>query len=146
MVARRIETQIPTIEDLRLPEILKNLAMTKRGLVIFVGATGTGKSTSLASMIGYRNKNSTGFFFQAEDGIRDGRVTGVQTCALPILRAMDQPSVDGINTFMVSREARRAGFKVALSGLGGDEVFAGYETFRSVPRMERLRRDRKSVV
>src|SRR5690349_7014967 len=56
------------------------------------------------------------------------------------LRAMDQPSVDGINTFMVSREARRAGFKVALSGLGGDEVFAGYETFRSVPRMERLRR------
>src|SRR6185437_6947525 len=47
---------------------------------------------------------------------------------------------DGINTFMVSREARRAGFKVALSGLGGDEVFAGYETFRSVPRMERWRR------
>jgi asparagine synthase (glutamine-hydrolysing) len=56
------------------------------------------------------------------------------------LRAMDQPSVDGINTFMVSREARKAGFKVALSGLGGDEVFAGYETFRSIPRMERLRR------
>src|SRR5690349_540957 len=56
------------------------------------------------------------------------------------LRAMDQPSVDGINTFMVSREARRAGFKVALSGLGGDEVFAGYETFRTVPRMERWRR------
>lgn len=56
------------------------------------------------------------------------------------LPAMDQPSIDGVNTFMISREARRAGFKVALSGLGGDEVFAGYETFRSVPRMERLRR------
>src|SRR5690554_6597238 len=69
MVARRIETQIPTIEDLRLPEILKNLAMTKRGLVIFVGATGTGKSTSLASMIGYRNKNSTGHIITIEDPI-----------------------------------------------------------------------------
>jgi len=56
------------------------------------------------------------------------------------LRAMDQPSIDGINTFMISREARGAGFKVALSGLGGDEVFAGYETFLSVPRMEKLRR------
>jgi asparagine synthase (glutamine-hydrolysing) len=54
------------------------------------------------------------------------------------LRAMDQPSIDGINTFMISREARMAGFKVALSGLGGDEVFAGYETFRTVARMERL--------
>src|SRR5690554_2512721 len=69
MVARRIETQIPTIEDLRLPEILKNLAMTKRGLVIFVGATGTGKSTSLASMIGYRNKNSTGHIITIDDPI-----------------------------------------------------------------------------
>ena len=45
MVLRRIETKIPTIEELRLPNILKQLALTKRGLVIFVGATGTGKST-----------------------------------------------------------------------------------------------------
>ncbi len=49
MVLRRIETNIPTIDQLKLPEILKQLAMTKRGLVLFVGATGTGKSTSLAS-------------------------------------------------------------------------------------------------
>lgn len=54
------------------------------------------------------------------------------------LAAMDQPTVDGINTYVVSREARRAGLKVALSGLGGDEVFAGYSTFRRVARMERF--------
>lgn len=69
MVLRRIETIIPTMEDLRLPPIIKDLAMTKRGLVIFVGATGTGKSTSLASMIGYRNKNSTGHIISIEDPI-----------------------------------------------------------------------------
>jgi len=69
MVLRRIETNIPTIEDLKLPEILKKLAMTKRGLVLFVGATGTGKSTSLASMIGYRNKNSSGHIISIEDPI-----------------------------------------------------------------------------
>lgn len=69
MVLRRIETQIPTVEALSLPPIIKNLAMTKRGLIIFVGATGTGKSTSLASMIGYRNHNSTGHIITIEDPI-----------------------------------------------------------------------------
>jgi asparagine synthase (glutamine-hydrolysing) len=53
---------------------------------------------------------------------------------------MDLPSMDGVNTFFVSRETRKAGVKVALSGLGGDEVFAGYGTFRTVPRMERFAR------
>jgi len=56
------------------------------------------------------------------------------------LRAMDLPTMDGINTYFVSREARRAGVKIALSGLGGDEVFAGYSSFRTVPRMERFSR------
>jgi len=54
------------------------------------------------------------------------------------LRAMDLPTMDGVNTYFVSRETRAAGVKVALSGLGGDEVFAGYSNFRSVPRMERF--------
>lgn len=69
MVLRRIETNIPTLDELKLPEILKKLALTKRGLVLFVGATGTGKSTSLAAMIGYRNKNSSGHIISIEDPI-----------------------------------------------------------------------------
>ncbi len=69
MVLRRIETKIPTTEELRLPPILNDVAMTKRGLVIMVGATGTGKSTSLAAMIGYRNRNSTGHIISIEDPI-----------------------------------------------------------------------------
>jgi asparagine synthase (glutamine-hydrolysing) len=52
------------------------------------------------------------------------------------LEAMDQPSIDGLNTYLISRQTRAAGIKVALSGLGGDELFAGYSTFHSVPRME----------
>ena len=69
MVLRRIETHIPTIEELNLPPIIRDLAMTKRGIIIFVGATGTGKSTSLAAMIGYRNQNSTGHIITIEDPI-----------------------------------------------------------------------------
>ena len=68
-VLRRIETKIPQIDDLMLPEVIKELAMTKRGLIIFVGATGTGKSTSLASMIGHRNRNSKGHIISIEDPI-----------------------------------------------------------------------------
>ena len=69
MVLRRIETTIPELGDLGLPDVLRELAMTKRGLVMFVGATGTGKSTSLASMIGHRNQNSTGHIITIEDPI-----------------------------------------------------------------------------
>jgi len=69
IVLRRIETRIPEVEELGLPKIIEDLAMTKRGLVIFVGATGTGKSTSLAAMVGHRNRNSRGHIVSIEDPI-----------------------------------------------------------------------------
>ena len=69
MVLRRIETRIPTVDQLGLPDVIKDLSMTKRGLILFVGATGAGKSTSLASMIGHRNKNSKGHILSIEDPI-----------------------------------------------------------------------------
>jgi asparagine synthase (glutamine-hydrolysing) len=56
----------------------------------------------------------------------------------PAIRAMDLPTIDGINTYFVSERTRAAGVKVALSGLGGDETFAGYSSFRTVPRMEQF--------
>ena len=69
LVLRTITTTIPRFEDLGLPDILKDVVMTKRGLVIVVGATGSGKSTSLAAMIGYRNENSYGHIITIEDPI-----------------------------------------------------------------------------
>jgi twitching motility protein PilU len=69
MVLRRIETRIPQIEELGLPDVIKDLTMTKRGLIVFVGATGAGKSTSLAAMIGHRNRNSKGHIISVEDPI-----------------------------------------------------------------------------
>jgi len=69
MVLRVITTTIPTFEDLKLPPVLKDVALTKRGMVIFVGGTGSGKSTSLAAMIGYRNENSHGHIVTIEDPV-----------------------------------------------------------------------------
>lgn len=69
MVLRRIETKIPSVDQLGLPDIIKELSMAKRGLILFVGATGAGKSTSLASMIGHRNRNSKGHILSIEDPI-----------------------------------------------------------------------------
>jgi twitching motility protein PilU len=69
MVFRTITTKIPKLDELGLPEVLKEIAMTKRGLVIFVGGTGSGKSTSLAAMIGYRNEHSYGHIITIEDPV-----------------------------------------------------------------------------
>ncbi|MGH8604787.1 MAG: PilT/PilU family type 4a pilus ATPase, partial [Gammaproteobacteria bacterium] len=69
MVLRTIETNVPTIDSLGLPQILKEIVMTKRGLVIMVGGTGSGKSTSLAAMVDYRNENSYGHIVTVEDPI-----------------------------------------------------------------------------
>ena len=69
MVIRHIKTDIPSLDKLGLPEILKDLIMRKRGLILMVGATGSGKSTSLASMIDHRNANETGHIITIEDPI-----------------------------------------------------------------------------
>jgi len=68
-VIRRIETQIPTFSELALPDVLKQLATEKRGLVLVVGATGSGKSTSMAAMTGYRNSHKSGHILTVEDPI-----------------------------------------------------------------------------
>jgi twitching motility protein PilU len=68
-VLRTITTEIPTFEQLQLPEQLKQIVMSKRGLVLLVGATGSGKSTSLAAMLGYRNANSRGHIITIEDPV-----------------------------------------------------------------------------
>jgi twitching motility protein PilU len=69
MVIRTITVAIPDFDDLKLPQVLKEVIMTKRGLVLFVGGTGSGKSTSLAAMIGHRNQNSYGHIITIEDPV-----------------------------------------------------------------------------
>jgi twitching motility protein PilU len=69
LVLRTITTRIPTVEELGLPTILKDVVMTKRGLMIMVGATGSGKTTTLAALIGHRNENSYGHIVTIEDPV-----------------------------------------------------------------------------
>jgi twitching motility protein PilU len=69
IVLRVIQSEIPQFEELNLPSVMAELSMTKRGLIIMVGATGSGKSTTLASMIGYRNQNSHGHIVTIEDPV-----------------------------------------------------------------------------
>lgn len=93
MVIRYIKSRIPAIEELGLPEILKQLIMEKQGLVLVVGATGSGKSTTLAAMINYRNENKAGHILTIEDPIEfvhehrrsvvDQREVGLDTHSYP---------------------------------------------------------------
>ncbi|MCJ8313514.1 MAG: PilT/PilU family type 4a pilus ATPase [Pseudomonadales bacterium] len=69
VVARNIKTEIPNFNDLGLPEVLKKIVMKKNGLILFVGGTGSGKSTSLASLIDHRNTHSTGHIITIEDPV-----------------------------------------------------------------------------
>ena len=69
LVLRTITTTIPKFEELNLPPVLKDIAMSKRGIVVFVGGTGCGKSTSLAAMVGFRNENSYGHIVTIEDPV-----------------------------------------------------------------------------
>ena len=69
MILRTITTEVPTLDGLKLPEVLKDIALTKRGLVIMVGGTGSGKSTSLAAMVNHRNENQAGHIITLEDPI-----------------------------------------------------------------------------
>jgi twitching motility protein PilU len=69
MVLRTINTDIPKFEELGLPPVLKDVIMSKRGIMLFVGATGSGKSTSMAALLGYRNENSFGHIITIEDPI-----------------------------------------------------------------------------
>ena len=69
VVLRTINMSIPTIDELGLPVVLKDIAMSKRGLVILVGGTGTGKTTSLAAVVAHRNRNSQGHIVTVEDPI-----------------------------------------------------------------------------
>ena len=68
-VLRTINVKVPTIDELELPTILKEIVLSKRGLVILVGATGSGKSTSLAAMVDYRNDKTRGHIITIEDPI-----------------------------------------------------------------------------
>ena len=69
LVLRTITTKIPNLDEMGLPEVLKDISMTKRGLVVLVGGTGSGKSTTLAAMIGHRNENSYGHIITIEDPV-----------------------------------------------------------------------------
>ena len=75
MVVRTIAAEIPNFETLRLPEILKEVVMNKRGLVLLVGGTGSGKSTSLAAMVDHRNRTSAGHIITVEDPVEYAHVS-----------------------------------------------------------------------
>jgi len=143
-----------------LPEILRDAVLSHLVSDVPVGVFLSGgiDSSSLVAVMSHAGVRSTTFslvfreeeFNEAQHSRMVARVFGADhheimvsqqdaLSALPeALRAMDQPTIDGINTWLVSAKTHAAGVKVALTGLGADEMFAGYSNFRRVPRMEVL--------
>ena len=110
LVIRIINSVIPKIDELKLPEVLKKVAMKKRGLVVFVGGTGSGKSTSLAAMIDYRNENSHGHIITLEDPIEF--VHAHKNCII----TQREIGVDTDNWFTALKNALRQAPDVILIG------------------------------
>src|SRR5450830_213343 len=110
LVFRTITSRIPKFEELNLPPVLKDIALTKRGLVIFVGGTGSGKSTSLAAMIGYRNENSYGHIITIEDPIE--YIHDHKNCII----TQREVGVDTENWFVALKNSLRQAPDVILIG------------------------------
>ncbi|MDD5404874.1 MAG: PilT/PilU family type 4a pilus ATPase [Sulfuricella sp.] len=110
LVLRTITARIPKFEELGLPDVLKDVAMTKRGLVVFVGGTGSGKSTSLAAMVGYRNENSFGHIITIEDPVE--YVHEHKNCIV----TQREVGVDTDNWFAALKNALRQAPDVILIG------------------------------
>ncbi len=144
----------------RLPEILRDAVLSHLVSDVPVGVFLSGgiDSSSLVAVLSHNGvrANTFSLVFREEE-FNEGPYSREVACrfgtehheipvslddtlaALPAaLGAMDQPTIDGINTYLVSAKTRAAGVKVALTGLGADEMFAGYSNFRRVPRMERF--------
>jgi twitching motility protein PilU len=110
LVFRTITSKIPKFEELNLPSVLQDIALSKRGLVIFVGGTGSGKSTSLAAMIGYRNENSYGHIITIEDPIE--YIHDHKNCII----TQREVGVDTENWFAALRNTLRQAPDVILIG------------------------------
>ncbi|MDX1605031.1 MAG: PilT/PilU family type 4a pilus ATPase [Candidatus Competibacterales bacterium] len=123
MVLRLIRSDIPSFEQLHLPSTLRDLSMTKRGLIIFVGATGSGKSTSLAAMVDYRNENSFGhiitiedpieFFHQHKKSLVNQREVGADTDSYEI--ALKNTLRQAPDVILVGEVRDRAGMEAAIA-------------------------------
>ena len=123
MVIRHIKTEIPTFEMLGLPTTMRDLVMRKRGLLLVVGATGSGKSTTLASMIDYRNENSTGHIITIEDPIEfvyshkksivDQREVGIDTQSFDM--ALKNAMRQAPNVILIGEIRDMEGMKQALN-------------------------------
>jgi asparagine synthase (glutamine-hydrolysing) len=142
-----------------LPRLLRDAVLSHLVSDVPVGVFLSGgiDSSSLVAIMNQAGVRATTFslvfreqeFNEAQHSRMVARLYGTDHHEIPVsqadalaalpeaLRAMDQPTIDGINTWLVSAKTRAAGVKVALTGLGADEMFAGYSTFRHVPRMER---------